>query len=42
MRVAAVAGIWFGSAFVVEWGGPYDVVLPTNFLHHFDVPTCKR
>ena len=31
-----------GSAFDVSWGGPYDVVLLTNFLHHFDVPTCER
>ncbi len=31
-----------GSAFDVNWGGPYDVVLLTNFLHHFDVPTCKQ
>jgi SAM-dependent methyltransferase len=31
-----------GSAFEVVWGGPYDVVLLTNFLHHFDVPTCER
>lgn len=31
-----------GSAFEVDWGGPYDVVLLTNFLHHFDVPTCKQ
>jgi len=29
-----------GSAFDVEFGGPYDVVLLTNFLHHFDRPTC--
>ena len=29
-----------GSAFEVEFGGPYDVVLLTNFLHHFDIPTC--
>lgn len=28
-----------GSAFEVNWGGPYDVVLFTNFLHHFDPPT---
>jgi 2-polyprenyl-3-methyl-5-hydroxy-6-metoxy-1,4-benzoquinol methylase len=28
-----------GSAFDVNWGGPYDVVLLTNFLHHFDPPT---
>jgi SAM-dependent methyltransferase len=31
-----------GSAFDVDWGGPYDVVLLTNFLHHFDPPTCER
>ena len=29
-----------GSAFDVDYGGPYDVVLLTNFLHHFDVPAC--
>ena len=29
-----------GSAFDVDYGGPYDIVLITNFLHHFDVPTC--
>jgi SAM-dependent methyltransferase len=29
-----------GSAFAVDFGGPYDVVLLTNFLHHFDQPTC--
>jgi 2-polyprenyl-3-methyl-5-hydroxy-6-metoxy-1,4-benzoquinol methylase len=29
-----------GSAFDVDFGGPYDVVLLTNFLHHFDVDTC--
>jgi 2-polyprenyl-3-methyl-5-hydroxy-6-metoxy-1,4-benzoquinol methylase len=29
-----------GSAFEVEYGGPHDVVLLTNFLHHFDTPTC--
>jgi len=29
-----------GSAFEVEFGGPYDAVLLTNFLHHFDIPTC--
>jgi hypothetical protein len=29
-----------GSAFDVDFGGPYDAVLLTNFLHHFDVPTC--
>ncbi len=25
-----------GSAFDVNYGGPYDAVLLTNFLHHFD------
>jgi SAM-dependent methyltransferase len=29
-----------GSAFDVAYGGPYDIVLLTNFLHHFDVSTC--
>ena len=29
-----------GSAFDVNYGGPYDIVLLTNFLHHFDPPTC--
>ncbi|MBS1795787.1 MAG: class I SAM-dependent methyltransferase [Acidobacteria bacterium] len=28
-----------GSAFEVDFGGDYDVVLATNFLHHFDPPT---
>lgn len=31
-----------GSAFEVDWGGPYDVMLLTNFLHHFDAPTCAQ
>jgi 2-polyprenyl-3-methyl-5-hydroxy-6-metoxy-1,4-benzoquinol methylase len=45
-RNAAAAGVQDrysllqGSAFDVEFGGPYDVVLLTNFLHHFDPPTC--
>ena len=29
-----------GNAFDVEFGGPYDAVLLTNFLHHFDEATC--
>ncbi|HTZ48276.1 MAG TPA: class I SAM-dependent methyltransferase [Verrucomicrobiae bacterium] len=29
-----------GSAFDVDFRGPYDAVLLTNFLHHFDVETC--
>ncbi len=28
-----------GSAFEVEFGNGYDLVLLTNFLHHFDAPT---
>jgi len=31
-----------GSAFEVEFGGGYNLVLLTNFLHHFDPPTCER
>lgn len=31
-----------GSAFDVDWGGPYDIVLLTNFLHHFDIATCDQ
>jgi ubiquinone/menaquinone biosynthesis C-methylase UbiE len=30
-----------GSAFDVEFGSGYDVALITNFLHHFDPPTCE-
>jgi 2-polyprenyl-3-methyl-5-hydroxy-6-metoxy-1,4-benzoquinol methylase len=40
--VAARHTLHPGSAFEVDWGGPYDLVLLTNFLHHFDVPTCER
>ncbi len=29
-----------GSAFEVDWGTDFDLVLLTNFLHHFDRPTC--
>lgn len=29
-----------GSAFDVDFGEDYDVVLVTNFLHHFDAETC--
>ena len=29
-----------GSAFDADFGGPYDVLLMPNFLHHFDEPTC--
>lgn len=30
-----------GSAFDLDWGGPYDIVLLTNFLHHFDEASCQ-
>lgn len=30
-----------GSAFDVAYGEGYDIVLLTNFLHHFDPPTCE-
>ncbi|HEV2884370.1 MAG TPA: class I SAM-dependent methyltransferase [Pyrinomonadaceae bacterium] len=30
-----------GSAFDVDYGTGYDLVLLTNFLHHFDIPTCE-
>lgn len=31
-----------GSAFDVEYGKDHDLVMITNFLHHFDVPTCEK
>ncbi len=31
-----------GDAFEAEYGGPYDVILVTNFFHHFDPPTCEK
>jgi ubiquinone/menaquinone biosynthesis C-methylase UbiE len=30
-----------GSAFDVDYGTGYDLVLLTNFLHHFDPATCE-
>jgi ubiquinone/menaquinone biosynthesis C-methylase UbiE len=30
-----------GSAFDVDLGSDYDLVLLTNFLHHFDIPSCE-
>ena len=30
-----------GSAFDVDYGSGYDIVLLTNFLHHFDPQTCE-
>ena len=29
-----------GDAFTVDWGTGFDIALMTNFLHHFDTPTC--
>jgi ubiquinone/menaquinone biosynthesis C-methylase UbiE len=40
---AGVAGRYrtlAGDALTVDLGGPYDLVLVPNFLHHFDEPTC--
>ena len=37
--VASRYQVLAGSAFEVEFGDGYDVVLLTNFLHHFDVAT---
>lgn len=31
-----------GSAFEVEYGEGFDVILLTNFLHHFDKETCEK
>jgi ubiquinone/menaquinone biosynthesis C-methylase UbiE len=31
-----------GSAFDVDFGSGYDIVLLTNFLHHFDPPTNEK
>lgn len=30
-----------GSAFEADLGSDYDLALLTNFLHHFDPPTCE-
>ena len=43
-RAAGVAGRYTtvpGSAFEADFGGGYDLALITNFLHHFDAPTCE-
>ncbi|MCT7971531.1 class I SAM-dependent methyltransferase [Laspinema olomoucense] len=31
-----------GSAFEVDFGNDYDLVLIPNFFHHFDLPTCQQ
>jgi 2-polyprenyl-3-methyl-5-hydroxy-6-metoxy-1,4-benzoquinol methylase len=30
-----------GDAFALDFEGPYDLVLVTNFFHHFDVAACE-
>ena len=40
MGVAARHKVVAGDAFTADWGTGYDVALMTNFLHHFDIPTC--
>ncbi len=40
MGVAARHKALPGDAFTVDFGAGYDVALMTNFLHHFDTPTC--
>lgn len=43
-KKAGVADRWRalpGSAFAVDFGGGHDLILLTNFLHHFDKPTCE-
>ncbi len=42
LGVAARYSTLPGSAFEVEYGEGYDLVLLTNFLHHFDIPTCEN
>jgi ubiquinone/menaquinone biosynthesis C-methylase UbiE len=39
--VAARYHLMPGSAFEVEFGTGFDLVLLTNFFHHFDPPTCE-
>jgi len=44
-RAAALSGRYGtleGDAFEVDWGRGYDLVLLTNFLHHFDQAGCER
>jgi len=31
-----------GNALAVDWGSGYDLVLLTNFLHHFDSAACEE
>jgi ubiquinone/menaquinone biosynthesis C-methylase UbiE len=41
MGVANRVSMLPGDAFKVDFGGPYDLILVTNFFHHFDMPTCE-
>jgi len=44
VQAAGIADRWTalpGSAFDVPFGDGYDVILLTNFLHHFDRETCE-
>jgi len=43
-EAAGVSDRWSaieGDAFAADFGSGYDVILLTNFLHHFDPPTCE-
>lgn len=31
-----------GDAFTTEWGNNYQLILATNFFHHFDLETCQK
>ena len=31
-----------GDALKVNWGGPYDVIVASHFLHHFNPEDCRR
>ena len=42
MGVAARHSTIEGDAMTVNWGEGYDVVLLTNFLHHFDRAACEQ
>jgi 2-polyprenyl-3-methyl-5-hydroxy-6-metoxy-1,4-benzoquinol methylase len=42
MGVAARHSTIEGDALAVNWGDGYDVVLLTNFLHHFDKAACEQ
>lgn len=42
-HAAGIAGRYHllpGDAFATDFGEGYDLVLITNFLHHFDLPAC--